>query len=182
MPRYLRSPVDGACYFFTVNLADRQTDLLTRHIDPLRAAFRSVQLRHPFGIPAAVILPDHLHCLWQLPAGDSDFATRWGLIKAAFSRTLPATEAISNSRHTRGERGIWQRRFWEHHIRDDEDYRRHVEYIHFNPVKHGHARCAANWPYSSFLRFVRAGLYPEDWGIAIEDQSPETGERCDKVR
>ncbi|MGH8352507.1 MAG: REP-associated tyrosine transposase, partial [Pseudomonas sp.] len=166
-----------ASYFFTLNLADRKTDSLTRHIHHLREAFREVQSRHPFAIPAAVVLPDHLHCLWELPEGDSDFATRWGLIKAAFSRALPATEPRSASRRARGERGIWQRRFWEHRIRDDEDYRRHVEYIHFNPVKHGHAVRAANWPYSSFKRFVDAGLYPENWGMAIDTKEPAAGER-----
>lgn len=176
MPRYIRSPLQGACYFFTVNLADRKADSLTCHIHHLREAFRDVRSRHPFTIPAAVVLPDHLHCLWQLPPGDSDFAVRWGSIKAAFSRGLPATEPRNLSRSKRGERGIWQRRFWEHRIRDDEDYRRHVEYIHFNPVKHGYVLRAMDWPYSSFRRFVKAGLYSEDWGVGASEEL-EAGER-----
>jgi len=176
MPRYIRSPLHGACYFFTVNLADRKADWLTRHIEHLREAFREVQCHHPFTISAAVVLPNHLHCIWQLPEGDGNFSTRWGLIKAAFSRVLPTSEPRSSSRRARGERGIWQRRFWEHRIRDDEDYRRHVEYIHFNPVKHGHASRAADWPYSSFRRFVKAGLYSEDWRVGVGEEL-EAGER-----
>lgn len=164
MTDYRRPQTPGACWFFTVNLAERRGNTrLVDHIDALRGAFVTVRARHPFRIEAIVILPDHLHCLWQLPPGDADHATRWSLIKAGFSRALPAGERISASRRGRGERGIWQRRFWEHLIRDERDFARHADYIHYNPVKHGHAPTAAAWPYSSFHAFVAKGIYPPDW-------------------
>src|SRR5262249_23270965 len=126
-----------AVIFFTVNLADRRHALLTDHIDLLRAAFRQVRARHPFAVEAALILPDHLHAIWTLPDGDADFATRWRLIKSGFSHGLPRTERISPSRAAKGERGIWQRRYWEHTLRNEDDFTRHPDYVHFNPVKHG---------------------------------------------
>jgi putative transposase len=110
-----------------------------------------------------VILPEHLHAIWVLPEGDDDFSTRWRQIKASFSRAMPKSERCSTSRLKKGERGIWQRRFWGHAIRDDLDYQRHVDYIHYNPVKHGHVQRVADWPYSSFHRFKRMGVYEEDW-------------------
>ncbi len=135
MTNYRRIYVPGATWFFTVALARRQNNrLLVEHIDELRAAFRYVLARHPFHIDAIVILPEHLHCLWTLPSGDPDFSTRWGLVKSHFSRALPTGEAVSASRVKRGERGVWQRRFWEHQIRDDGDYVRHVDYIHWIPA------------------------------------------------
>ncbi|HEX5362758.1 MAG TPA: transposase [Gallionella sp.] len=163
MTNYRRSNVAGACYFFTVNLADRQQSLLTDNIALLRNAFEYTRERHPFVIDAIVILPDHLHAIWTLPEGDRDFALRWRLIKTVFSRGLPLGERRSDSRQEKGERGIWQRRYWEHLIRDDADYARHVDYIHINPIKHGLALRVADWPHSSFHRFVQAGVLPEDW-------------------
>jgi REP element-mobilizing transposase RayT len=112
--------------------------LLVDYIDLLRQAFRYVRRRHPFDIEAIVVLPDHLHAIWMLPEGDADFALRWRLIKSMFSRGLPAGERTSASRAQKGERGIWQRRYWEHTLRDEEDFARYADYIHFNPVKHGH--------------------------------------------
>ena len=161
--RYRRALVAGATYFFTVNLADRKSDRLLSNIDRLKAAMRHVQSRHPFDIPAMVIMPDHLHALWTLPPGDAGFATRWALIKAGFSRGLPRSEPVSASRQRKGERGIWQRRYWEHLIRDDNDYARHVDYIHYNPVKHGHVTRAVDWPHSSIHRFIEEGLLPKNW-------------------
>jgi putative transposase len=163
MTSYGRNFVSGGTFFFTVNLAERRLRLLTGHIDLLRAAFRATRLRHPFTIDAVVVLPDHLHAIWTLPEGDADFATRWRLLKSSFSRALPAGERISNSRLRKGERGIWQRRYWEHTIRDETDLARHIDYIHINPVKHGHVTRVRDWPYSSFHRMVRLGTYPEDW-------------------
>ncbi len=164
MRRYRRVRLPGAVYFFTVNLAQRRgNDLLVRHVDVLRAAFRETKARHPFTFEAACILPDHLHCLWRLPEGDDGFPTRWRLIKAAFSRGLPKGERISPSRARKGERGIWQRRYWEHLIRDERDFANHMDYIHYNPVKHGHAKRAWDWPFSSFRRLVDEGVYPRDW-------------------
>ena len=164
MPDYRRYRVAGGCFFFTVNLLERhENDLLIRHIDLLREAVRQVRRAHPFTIDAWVVLPDHIHCIWTLPPDDDDNATRWRLIKSAFSKRLPATERISPSRQRRGERGIWQRRFWEHAIRDDRDFATHMDYVHFNPVKHGYVRQVSDWPHSTFKACVRRGLYPPAW-------------------
>ena len=136
MPNDRRAWQPGGSYFFTVNLLQRQgNDLLTRHIDVLREAIRSVKQRHPFVIHGWVVLPDHLHCVIELPQGDADFATRWRLIKMGFSKGLPQTERRSAVRMRRGERGIWQRRYWEHLIRDERDFNAHRDYVHINPVK-----------------------------------------------
>jgi putative transposase len=137
--------------------------MLLDNVDLLRRVFRKVRNRHPFAIDAIVVLPEHLHCIWTLPDGDSDYRKRWALIKAGFSRGIPVGERRSESRVKRGERGIWQRRYWEHMIRDDRDLERHVDYIHWNPVKHGWVRRAGDWPHSSFHAYVRRGLYPADW-------------------
>ena len=168
MSNYRRARVPGATYFFTVNLRDRRSDLLVREIDLLRATVRSTQQRHPFHIDAWVVLPEHMHCLWTLPPGDAYFARRWKVIKFAFARRLPREEPLTDSQASRGERGIWQRRYWEHLIRDEQDYQRHFDYIHFNPLKHGYVQQLADWPYSSFHRAVAMGLYPQDWcGAAL---------------
>jgi putative transposase len=160
---YRRANVPGATYFFTVNLADRKSRLLVENIDLLKASIRQIKIAHPFKIDAIVVLPDHLHAMWALPQGDADFATRWALIKAGFSRRLPKDERISESRRSKGERGIWQRRYWEHLVRDDDDFARHIDYIHFNPVKHGYVERVVDWPHSSFHRFVRDGVVPSNW-------------------
>ncbi|MEY4730467.1 MAG: hypothetical protein RL020_1625 [Pseudomonadota bacterium] len=173
MRRYLRHRVPGACYFFTVNLAERKNNSrLVTHIEALRDAFAKTKQDHPFEINAIVVLPEHLHCLWTLPPDDDDFSTRWSLIKARFSRALPAGEKISKSREAKGERGIWQRRFYEHYIRDDADYAKHVDYIHWNPVKHGLVSRAIDWPHSSIHRYVRESLLSQDWAAdsAISDE------------
>jgi len=165
MPNYRRHRVPGGTYFFTVNLLQRRpNDLLVRHVELLRAVVRDVRLRWPFHIDGWSVLPDHLHCIWTLPVGDTDFTTRWRLIKAGFARRLPVAEGRSRVRRVRGERGIWQRRFWEHAIRDDRDYAAHVDYLHFNPVKHGYVARVGDWPYSSFGRCVAQEMYPADWG------------------
>lgn len=162
---YRRSLVPGGTFFFTVNLANRQCDLLTTHIEMLREATRSVRQRHPFEIIAMVVMPDHLHAIWRLPDEDADYPTRWALIKAGFSRNLPKTESIRASRSRKRERGVWQRRYWEHQIRDGDDLARHVAYVHFNPVKHGYVQKAADWPYSTIHRFIREGRIAETWGV-----------------
>jgi putative transposase len=151
MTEYRRANIPGASWFFTVNLAERHGNcLLFDHIDLLRRVFREVKHRHPFAIEAMVVLPEHLHCIWTLPGGDADYKMRWALIKAGFSRQLPAGERRSESRLKRGERGIWQRRYWEHAIRDDRDFAGHVDYIHWNPIKHGWVERVGDWPHSSF--------------------------------
>ena len=162
--RYRRADVAGGTYFFTVNLAERKRTFLVDHVDVLREAMTNVKSAHPFHIDAMVILPDHLHALWSLPVGDCDYPTRWMLIKAGFSRRLPKGERRSESRVAKGERGIWQRRYWEHLIRDDLDYERHVDYIHYNPVKHGLVKAPEDWSYSSYGRAVEKGWYVPGWG------------------
>ena len=166
MPRYVRAFVPGGTFFFTVAILERRRGLLTEHIDLLRKSFADELVRRPFKIEAMVVLPDHLHCIWTLPSGDADFSSRWQAIKAGFSRGVPFDEHLSTRRQTKGERAIWQRRFWEHVIRDERDYERHVDYIHYNPVKHGYARSPGEWPHSSFSRHVEAGFYPPDWAAA----------------
>jgi len=177
IPDYRRHRVPGGCYFFTVNLLERRgNDLLTRHIDFLRDAVRLVRRSRPFTIDAWVVLPDHLHCVWTLPPDDDDFATRWRVLKSVFARSLPSGERRSDARLRKGERGIWQRRFWEHSIRDDDDFAAHLDYVHFNPVKHGYVGEPAAWPYSTFKSSVRRGLYPEGW------RGPAEGAVADKQR
>lgn len=161
--RYRRAIADGAMWFFTVNLAERKRDLLVRHVDVLRGVMRKVKAKHPFEIIAMVVLPDHLHAIWALPAGDHDYSLRWNLIKGEFSKALPQDEYIRASRIRKRERGIWQRRFWEHQIRDEFDLQTHVDYIHINPVKHGYVAQAIDWPYSSLHRYVRRGDLPANW-------------------
>jgi putative transposase len=176
MPDYRRHFVAGGTWFFTVNLADRSQALLTQHIGLLRDVVRQVRSRHSFLIDAMVVLPDHLHALWTLPQDDSDYPMRWRLIKSGFSRALPLAEIRSASRVGHGERGVWQRRYWEHAIRDETDFERHVDYIHYNPVKHGHAVSAHEWPYSSFHQYVRDGLLRKDWGSERKGEEGKFGE------
>jgi len=168
MSHYLRYRVTGGCYFFTVNLRNREQHLLIEYINELRQAFHVVKKQYPFYIDAIVILPEHLHCILTLPENDDDFSGRWREIKKYFSKQLPMTEYRSKVRIKRHERGIWQRRFWEHAIRDKEDYIRHVDYIHYNPVKHGWVKQVKDWKYSSFHRFVEKDIYPLEWGSAVD--------------
>src|SRR5262249_9398551 len=160
------------------------SNLLIDAIDALREATQWTRRRYPFHTDAFVVLPNHMHAMWTLPPDDADFSTRWRLIKTRFARAIPRTERLSQVREARGERGSWQRRFWEHLIRDEDDYARHVEYSYFNPVKHGLVRCVKDWPYSSFHRDVRAGLFAADWAGETESvgelsrRQQEFGERA----
>lgn len=165
MATYRRLYHQGGCYFFTVNLANRHSTLLTEHIDLLKQSIRHVKQKHPFHIDAIVVLPEHLHCVWTLPANDMDYSTRWRLIKSYFSHHLPylEDEICSHSRAKKSERGIWQRRFWEHLIKSEDDYRTHIDYVHINPVKHHHVTHVIDWPYSSFHQRVKQGVYRMDW-------------------
>ncbi len=164
MPDYRRHRVPGGTYFFTINLLERRSDFLVRHVDALRAAVKRTGEDRPFHIDAWVVLPDHMHCIITLPPGDDDCSNRIKAIKIRFVRAMPPHERRSAVRVTKGERGIWQRRFWEHVVRDDEDYARHIDYIHYNPVKHGCASAVVAWPYSTFHRWVAVGAYPTGWG------------------
>jgi putative transposase len=162
---YRRAWHPGGTYFFTVNLLQRQNnDLLIQYIAALRTSVSQVKLTHPFIIHAWVVMPEHLHCVIELPVGDADFATRWRRIKTLFSQSIPVTERRSAVRMKRGERGIWQRRYWEHLIRDEADFVAHMDYCHYNPVKHGWVNSVVHWPYSTFHRCVKEGIYPPDWG------------------
>jgi len=177
MTHYRRFYTPGATWFFTVNLAERKNNsLLIENIELLRQAFRYVKNRKPFEIIAIVIMPDHLHCIWKLPVNDSDFSIRWNLLKGYFSRGIHKNERISLSRQKRRERGIWQRRFWAHLLTSQTDVNHHIDYIHWNPVKHGKVNRVVDWSYSSFHRFVRQGIYPPTWECK-EDFNSEMGER-----
>src|SRR5882724_4625362 len=159
---YRRNFIPGGTYFFTVALTDRKRDWLVRHINLLRLAFRRAKRERPFTIDAIVVLPEHLHCVWTLPPGDADYSHRWRLIKARFSKDLLLAGAPIHQ-SAKGEYNVWQRRFWEHTVRDEADLLAHVDYIHYNPVKHGLVTRVSDWPYSSFHRFVRMGWLSADW-------------------
>jgi putative transposase len=172
VPNYRRLFAPGACYFFTVVTAGRApifaTDVARKC---LRHAFLKAKARWPFRVLAIVLLPDHLHTIWSLPSGDSGFSRRWAWIKRAFSQEWIQAggleHEVSPSKEGDRRHGVWQRRFWEHVIRNELDFERHCDYIHYNPVKHGLVRCAREWPHSSFHRFVLAGDYPQDWGCGL---------------
>jgi len=176
MVRYRRNFIAGGTYFFTVALADRRSSALVDDVSALRMAFRIARQERPFTIEAIVILPDHLHAIWTLPSGDSDFSGRWRRIKAYFTHRLVAA-GVPVERHRNGEYALWQRRFWEHTIRNETDFERHVDYVHFNPVKHRLVSRACDWPYSSFHVYVRRGLKPADWAGDVEEPMIDFGER-----
>jgi len=170
--RYRRANVKGGVYFFTVVTFKRaKIFTIPKNVDLLRSAIKEVMQTHPFKINAFVLLPDHLHCIWTLPQQDSDFSTRWRLIKSYFSRNFdqrnvgwvegrnPTNTAYTASRQMKKEKPIWQRRFWEHLIRNQQDLNQHVEYIHYNPVKHGLANAPFEWAHSSFHRYVEKEIY-----------------------
>jgi putative transposase len=167
---FRRNYQSGGCYFFTVVTQNRQPILTCPdNINRLRNTLLHIKNKRPFIIEAIVILPDHLHTVWQLPEGDADFSTRWRMIKHDFSITVQGG-IKSRSQQRKGEKGIWQRRFWEHTIRNKADWHRHIDYIHYNPVKHGYVDSPSSWPYSSFSSAVNKGWYSQDWG----QQEPES--------
>lgn len=168
MPNYRRAYVPGGTFFFTLVTNRRKplfSDVLARSL--LGTCLRECQVKWPFEINAMVLLPDHLHAIWTLPAGDDQYSTRWSWTKKEFTKrwlARGATESrISAGRQRERRRGIWQPRFWEHTIEDEDDFERHFDYIHYNPVKHGYVRCPHEWPHSSFHRWVKAGVYPWHW-------------------
>ncbi|MCE1182700.1 MAG: transposase [Rhodocyclales bacterium] len=169
---YRRAFTPGGCFFFTLVTAGRRPILASSAaVATLRQAFQTVRQSRPFEINAAVIMPDHLHCIWTLPPDDGDFATRWRLIKTWFTKhCTPALRSEPDpARAAKREQALWQHRYWEHQLRDESDFARHVDYIHYNPVKHGLAASPMDWPYSSFRRYVQAGFYPADWGEGDRD-------------
>jgi putative transposase len=167
---YRRDRTPGATYFFTVVTHERQDILcLVDNIQLIHGAFNYVNVRHPFVIDAYVILPDHLHTIWTLPVNDADYSTRWRLLKSYFSHRCTGIRAaaVSSSRRRKQEKPVWQRRYWEHRIRDDDDMKNHVNYIHYNPIKHGLVDNLRDWPYSSFHQYVEDGVYSYDWGSTV---------------
>jgi putative transposase len=176
MVRYRRNFVPGGTYFFTLTLVNRRSSVLVDHIDALRAAVRRARRERPFAIDAIVVLPDHLHAILTLPPDDADYPGRWRLIKTLFSKAVLAAGARVK-RHPNHELALWQRRFWEHTIRNDDDLARHIDYIHFNPVKHGLVKRVPDWPHSSFHRYVREGLLPDDWAGDADNTGVDFGER-----
>lgn len=165
--RYRRDHTEGATYFFTVATCGRRRLFAdAAAVVDLRAAFRAEMARRPFRIDAIVILPDHLHAVWTLPPKDADFSLRWRNIKRTFTAAVPAERrpAVPASRRHKHEQALWQRRFWEHRIRDERDFLQHVDYIHWNPVKHGYVTRPTDWPHSSLHRYIRQGILPPDWG------------------
>jgi putative transposase len=175
MVRYRRNFVPGGTYFFTVVLADRGSTALVDHIGALRSAFRAAIRIRPFTIDAIVVLPDHLHAIFTLSASDKDFSGHWRRIKGHFSSAM-IEAGLDLKRRPNGELALWQRRFWEHSIRDDRDFARHVDYVHFNPVKHGLATRVCDWPFSSFHRYDREGILPEDWAGDVRESGADYGE------
>lgn len=167
MSDYRRVYLEGGTFFFTVvTHARRPVFQDASAIGLLKESFRYVIHRRRFLVDAMVVLPDHLHCIWTLPPEDGDFSVRWRLLKTYFSGHYKGEVAdyVRKSMAAKQEAGIWQRRFWEHSIRDQEDFNRHCDYIHYNPVKHGLVGSPGEWKDSSFGRFVAKGLYPPDWG------------------
>jgi putative transposase len=175
MPEYRRIRVKGGIYFFTVITSGRQPILTHEHVRAaLREGIQEVRQALPFSIKAWVLLPDHLHAIWKLPENDDNFGSRWAVIKRKVSKRCGSLGVmrgpVSDSRDKRSESPIWQRRFWEHCIRDELDLHRHLDYIHWNPVKHGYVKGVIDWPYSTFHRFVAKGFYPPDWGGIKEEE------------
>ena len=164
MSHYRRSQQKGGTFFFTVALVNRKSNLLIEYIEHFKQAYRKVWQDYPFESVAVCILPDHVHAIWTLPDDDCNYSLRWQLIKRYFSRKFDADQMRSGSKIKHREKGIWQRRFWEHEIRNEQDLQQHMDYVHFNPVKHGYVARCAEWQYSTFHRYVRSGVLPEDWG------------------
>ncbi len=171
MPEYRRADIPGGIYFLTLVTYQRHRWFVdASNVRYLKRAIREVRRAHPFGIWAGVILPDHIHFLWELPPADHDFSTRIGKIKVLFTKSLTdmarhdGMQSLSRQRHR--EAAVWQRRFWEHCIRDDEDFSRHMDYIHYNPVKHEYVPCPHDWSHSSFAYWVRKKRYDSDWACS----------------
>jgi putative transposase len=181
MPNYRRAAIEGGTYFFTVTTLRRQPFLVAPEVrTALREAINTVRLTLPFTINAWVLLPDHLHCIWTLPPGDADFATRWRLLKTKVTQrcgeNFGCDAYLTARRRKKGQGSLWQNRYWEHQIRDEQDFARHADYTHWNPVKHGQVKYVSDWPYSSFHRYVREGIYPSDWATGTNGDAGGFGE------
>ena len=173
MPAYLRSKTSGGTFFFTVVTFQRRRLFADpENLEVLRTIIAEVQKDYPFILDAWAFLPDHLHCLWTLPPEETDYSKRWGIIKARFTKVISPeagrSALLTGSKIRQRESTIWQRRFWEHQIRDERDLQVHLDYVHFNPVKHGLVHSPGQWPYSSFKDFVGRNLYPDNWGENLD--------------
>jgi putative transposase len=167
MPDYRRRRVPGGTYFFTLVTYERRPIFTSASVVTLlRRAMGDERAHNAFEMDGGVVLPDHTHFLWTLPQGGDDYSSRIGRIKAAFTKALRATGETTGAGHQRGYADVWQPRFWEHVIRDRDDLNRHLDYIHYNPVRHGHVSCPHAWPHSSFGRWVERGGYEADWCCA----------------
>lgn len=173
--QYKRSDIKGGTYFFTVNLIDRKSTLLIDQINHLKAAINNVKQNHPFKINAMVTFPEHIHAIWTLPPDDSNYAKRWMLIKSTFSRKIPKKKSINKSRLSKRERGIWQRRYWEHTIKDEKDLINHIDYIHYTPIKHQHVKTPTDWPHSTIHHYIKTGRVEPNWGSDIKPVEIKTG-------
>jgi len=179
MPEYRRFSIPGGTYFFTVVTFSRLPIFAsTKARNLLHSAWVNVRKKHPFQVDAICLLPEHIHCIWTLPEGDADYSMRWKEIKRIFTHEyldqIGPVGIRNASRQKREEAAIWQRRFWEHTLRDEQDFNRHLDYIHYNPVKHGLVKKAQDWPWSSFHRYVGLGYYDKDWGERIEGVTFQT--------
>lgn len=170
MVQYRRNLVAGGTYFFTVTLIDRRSHLLTQYVNVLRESVRKAQQHHPFKVVAWVVLPDHLHAVWTLPNDDSDYSGRWRAIKSHFVQVVKK-HGVAITMRADGSAECWQRRFWEYTIKNEDDLRRCVDYCYINPVKHGLVKAVVDWPYSSFHRDVKRGIYPSNWAGGDGDVS-----------
>ncbi len=175
MVNYRRNRIPGGTYFFTVTLKDRKSSLLIEHIDSLRQSFKYTQTKYPFSVDAIVILPDHIHAIWTLPENDNDYPRRWQATKSKFTQSI-RKEGVPLSKNQKGEYTLWQRRYWEHTIRDEKDRSQHTDYIHFNPVKHGLTKQVKDWPYSSFHSYVKKGILENNWAEVVEENIACFGE------
>ena len=183
MPDYRRWFREGGTYFFTVVTFNRQKIFNNAHArSALHHAITEVRTLRPFEMLGIVLLPNHCHCIWKMVDDDDNFSVRWGMIKRRFSKLWLSSNnrdiPVSKSRTKRGERGVWQRRFWEHLIKDRRDFAKHMDYIHYNPVKHGYVKCPHQWEHSSFHRWVKEGVYKSDWQCQCQDDKkpPDFGD------
>jgi len=173
MSNYRRNYIKGGSYFFTV-VTEKRRAILNSDLarECLRNAFRHCMQELPIKIDAMVMMPDHIHAIWTLPDNDLDYSKRWGIIKKHFTQSWldqgGSEVSLSKSKQKYRRRGIWQRRFWEHTLRDQTDYNQHFDYLHYNPIKHGLVKNLSDYPYSSFHRYVNQGVYKEDWGMQYE--------------
>jgi putative transposase len=186
MSHYRRCYTPGGSVFFTV-VTERRAPILGNRLarDLFRAACREVSQRWPFRIDALVMLRDHVHAIWALPPDDADYSRRWGAIKKHFTEAWLAAggseQVIGSSRQRYRRRGVWQRRFWEHTLRDERDYAQHFDYLHYNPVKHGLVACPRDWPYSSFHTWVERGVYPLGWGCGSNQPGVDVMNLADTI-